>query len=60
MRSIYQTVTCFFWIIYYDKMNPTWMEGANESAPLSRGTRTSAYLPIGAAGRTFGTTYFLL
>ncbi len=41
-------------------MNPTWMEGANESAPLSRGTRTSAYLPIGAAGRTFGTTYFLL
>jgi len=41
-------------------MNPTFIEGTNETVPLQRGTRTSAYLPIGSAGQTFGTTYFLL
>ena len=40
-------------------MNPTFTETTNEAVPLS-GARTSAYLPIDAAGRTFGTTYFLL
>ncbi len=40
-------------------MYPTLTEQNSETAPLRSGARTSAYLPIGAAGQTFGTNYFL-
>ncbi len=33
---------------------------STESAPLRHGARTPNYLPVAAAGQTFGTTYFLL
>lgn len=50
----------FLLIIDYDKMNPTLTDGTSETDPLRRGSRTPAYLPVAAAGKTFGSTYFLV
>ncbi|CAF0733554.1 unnamed protein product [Adineta steineri] len=41
-------------------MDPNSFEGYNETAPLRNGSRTSAYLPVDTASRTFGTSYFLI
>jgi hypothetical protein len=41
-------------------MNPNFSEGTSETAPLRSGARTPAYFPVAAAGRTFGTNYFLM
>jgi hypothetical protein len=41
-------------------MYPSITDTSSEAAPLRSGARTPAYLPVAAAGRTFGTTYFLL
>ncbi len=41
-------------------MNPTLIEGTSETAPLRPVAGPQSYLPISEAGRTFGTTYFLV
>ncbi|CAF0917962.1 unnamed protein product [Adineta ricciae] len=41
-------------------MNPTLIEGTSETAPLRAGARTTYYLPVETASKTFGTTYFLI
>ena len=40
-------------------MNPIAVEQNSETIPLRSGGGTSSYLPIGTAGQTFGTRYFL-
>ncbi|UJR25537.1 hypothetical protein I4U23_006883 [Adineta vaga] len=41
-------------------MNPTFIEGSGETVPLRIGARTTSYLPVETASRTFGTSYFLI
>ena len=41
-------------------MNPTAIEGTNETIPLKPADNSKTYLPVAEVGRTFGTTYFLV
>ena len=50
---------CFV-LLSHVEMNPAYTEGPTESIPLRSNARQTAYLPVAAAGQTFGTPYFLM